>query len=164
MTQMVKSLPAMQETQVTWRRKWQPTPVFLPGEFHRQKRLAGYSLRSQRIRHPKQLSQTERETTGLSLHHIVRKQIKKAVICKPRRDFSPDTEFAGILILNIQPPEPKERKKCLLFKPPSLQYLLCQLSELKDSLPSILLLPTQVSRYYSYCCDSSVFPGLKCFC
>ena len=26
-----------------WRRKWQPTPVFLPGEFHGQGRLAGYS-------------------------------------------------------------------------------------------------------------------------
>ena len=26
-----------------WRRKWQPTPVFLPGEFHGQKSLAGYS-------------------------------------------------------------------------------------------------------------------------
>ena len=28
-----------------WKRKWQPTPVFLPGEFHGQKRnLVGYSL------------------------------------------------------------------------------------------------------------------------
>ena len=26
-----------------WRRKWQPTPVFLPGESHRQKSLVGYS-------------------------------------------------------------------------------------------------------------------------
>ena len=37
--QMVKNLPAMQETWVQslgwedpWRRAWQPTPVFLPGE------------------------------------------------------------------------------------------------------------------------------------
>ena len=28
-----------------WRRQWQPTPVFLPGEFHGQRSLAGYSLR-----------------------------------------------------------------------------------------------------------------------
>ena len=27
-----------------WRRAWQPTPVFLPGEFHGQRSLAGYSL------------------------------------------------------------------------------------------------------------------------
>ena len=28
---------------IPWRRKWQHTPVFLPGEFHRQRSLAGYS-------------------------------------------------------------------------------------------------------------------------
>ena len=44
----VKNLPAMQETQVwslSWedplRRAWQPTPVFLPGEFHGQRSLVG---------------------------------------------------------------------------------------------------------------------------
>ena len=26
-----------------WRRKWQPTPVFPPGESHGQRTLAGYS-------------------------------------------------------------------------------------------------------------------------
>ena len=29
---------------VSWRRKWQPTPVFLPRESHGQRTLAGYSL------------------------------------------------------------------------------------------------------------------------
>ena len=50
--QMVKNLPTMQETQVRslcredpWRRKWQLTSAFLPGEFHRQKSLVGYSPR-----------------------------------------------------------------------------------------------------------------------
>ena len=40
----------MQETQILsliwedpWRRKWQPTPVFLPGKSHGQRSLAGYS-------------------------------------------------------------------------------------------------------------------------
>jgi len=28
---------------IPWRRTWQPTPVFLPGESHAQRRLAGYS-------------------------------------------------------------------------------------------------------------------------
>ena len=27
---------------IPWRRAWQPTPVFLPGEFHRQRSLVGY--------------------------------------------------------------------------------------------------------------------------
>ena len=47
---MVKNLCAKQETQVQslgqedpWRREWLPTPVFLLGKFHGQRRLAGYS-------------------------------------------------------------------------------------------------------------------------
>ena len=28
---------------IPWRREWQPTPVFLPGKFHGQRSLAGYS-------------------------------------------------------------------------------------------------------------------------
>ena len=47
---MVKNLPAMQETRVQslgweerWRSKWLPTPVFLPGKFHKQRSLAGYN-------------------------------------------------------------------------------------------------------------------------
>ena len=28
---------------IPWRRKWQPTLVFLPGKSHRQRNLAGYS-------------------------------------------------------------------------------------------------------------------------
>ena len=48
--QRVKNPPAMQETwfhawfgTIPWRRKWESTPVFLPGEFHEQRSLAGYS-------------------------------------------------------------------------------------------------------------------------
>ena len=38
---------------IPWKRKWQPTPVFLPGKFHGQTSLVGYSPwgRSQRVRH-----------------------------------------------------------------------------------------------------------------
>ena len=28
---------------IPWRRAWQPTPVFSPGEFHGQRSLVGYS-------------------------------------------------------------------------------------------------------------------------
>ena len=35
-----------------WRREWQPTPVFLPGQSHGQRSLAGYSPRGcKRVRH-----------------------------------------------------------------------------------------------------------------
>ena len=42
----VKNLPASAGDtglKILWRRKWQPTPVFLPGEFHGQRSLVGYS-------------------------------------------------------------------------------------------------------------------------
>ena len=44
-----------------WRGKWQPTPVFLPGKFHGQRSLAGYSPRSH-----KELDTTE----WLSIHWV----------------------------------------------------------------------------------------------
>ena len=31
---------------IPWSRKWQPTPVFMPGKFHEQRSLAGYSPQS----------------------------------------------------------------------------------------------------------------------
>ena len=31
-----------------WRRKWQPTPVFLPGKSHGRRSLLGYSLRGRK--------------------------------------------------------------------------------------------------------------------
>ena len=56
--QSLKNLPAVQETgfdpwvrKIPWRREWQPTPVFLPGEFHGQRSLMGYSPWGRRVRH-----------------------------------------------------------------------------------------------------------------
>ena len=51
---MVKNVPAntgatedagsaLELGRFPWRRKWQPTPVFLPGKFHGQRSLACYS-------------------------------------------------------------------------------------------------------------------------
>ena len=47
---------------IPWRRKWQPTPVFLPGEFYGERSLAGHSPWSS-----KELDMTERLTLSLSL-------------------------------------------------------------------------------------------------
>ena len=48
--QRLKHLPTMRGPgfnpwvgKVPWRRKWQPTPVFLPGESHGWRSLVGYS-------------------------------------------------------------------------------------------------------------------------
>ena len=58
MAQMVNSLPPMQrkprfypwDGKIPWRRKWQPIPEFLPGEFHGQRRLVGHSPWDRRVR------------------------------------------------------------------------------------------------------------------
>ena len=49
--QTVKNLPAMWETwfdpwvrKIPWKSKWHRTPVLLPGKFHGQRSLEGYSL------------------------------------------------------------------------------------------------------------------------
>ena len=49
-TQTVKHLPVVRETWIRslgredpWRRKWQPTPVLLPGKLHGLRSLVGYS-------------------------------------------------------------------------------------------------------------------------
>ena len=66
--QMVKHLPAMRETWVQFlgredplEKEMAPAPIFLPGEFHRQRRLAGYSSWNH-----KESDMTERPTLSLS--------------------------------------------------------------------------------------------------
>ena len=46
------------------RRKWQPIPIFLPGEFHRQRSLVGYSAWG-----CKESDTIEQLTLSLSLKH-----------------------------------------------------------------------------------------------
>ena len=64
-----------------WKRKWQPTPVFLPGKSHEQRSLAGYeTMGSARVGHVLATDQTrttkcfftfslKRETQGFSLNN-----------------------------------------------------------------------------------------------
>ena len=71
MALIVKNSPAVQKTEemwidpwvrkILWRRKWQPTPVFLPGKSQGQRSLVGYSPWGR-----KELDTTER----LPLHFI----------------------------------------------------------------------------------------------
>ena len=80
--QMVKNPPAMRETWVQtlgffpglgrfpWRRAWQPTSVFLPGESHGQRCLAGYSPWDH-----KKLDMTERLSTVLEWNRHLLLQI-----------------------------------------------------------------------------------------
>ena len=74
-SQTVKNMPAMREAQVLslgqedhWRREWQPTPVFLLGEFHGQRRLTGYTVSPW---DHKELETTEQLTLSHSLLLLV---------------------------------------------------------------------------------------------
>ena len=65
--QMMKNLPVVQGPRfdpwvgkIPWRREWPPTLVFLPGEFHGQSSLVGYSSWSW-----KESDMTERGCTHL---------------------------------------------------------------------------------------------------
>ena len=67
MAQRVKSLPAMWVRKIPWRRKWQPTPVFLPGKSSWTEEPGGLqSVGSQRVGHNWETSLPL--STILSLH------------------------------------------------------------------------------------------------
>ena len=38
-----RDMSSIRVGKIPWRRKWQPTPVFLPGKSHGQRNLVGYS-------------------------------------------------------------------------------------------------------------------------
>ena len=56
---------------IPWRKEWQPTPVFLPREFHGQKSLAGYRPWGRR-----ELDQTERLTHTHTHTHTEERKTK----------------------------------------------------------------------------------------
>ena len=68
---------------IPWRRKWQPTPVFLPRKSHGQRSLAGYSPRD-----GKESDTTER----LTLSHFL---ICSMWLLIDRMDFIPNAYLLG---------------------------------------------------------------------
>ena len=56
---------------IPWRRKWQPTPVFLPGESHGQRSLAGYSPQGYTE------SNTTEATMSSSKHKVERDGVRR---------------------------------------------------------------------------------------
>ena len=54
---------------IPWRRKWQPTPVILPGKSHGQRSLAGYSPRGhKRVGHG--LATKQQQIASRELHSL----------------------------------------------------------------------------------------------
>ena len=50
---------------IPWRRAWQPTPVFLPGESHGQRSLVGYSVEESRTQLKRQCVRARAHTHAL---------------------------------------------------------------------------------------------------
>ena len=80
MAQKVKNMPAMREPQfnpwvrmIPWRREWQPTPGFLPGKSHVQRRPADCSI----VYGCRESDTTKQLTLSLSF----------AAICKKERSY-----------------------------------------------------------------------------
>ena len=76
---MIKNLPAVEEIrfdplvgEIPWRRKWQPTLVFLAGKSHGQRSLAGYSPWG-----CKELDMTEK----LTFHYSGKESEKRIYVC-----------------------------------------------------------------------------------
>ena len=72
---------------IRWRREWQPTPVFLPGEFHGQRSLVGYSPWGRK----------ESDTTGVT---NTREMSKLNITCDPGLNSESD----------LAPPPPPQIK------------------------------------------------------
>ena len=75
------------DRKIPWRRKWQPTPVFLPGKFHGQRSLAKLqSMGSQRVGHYWETCKEEKDSSletseetqwcqNLDLGHLASKNV-----------------------------------------------------------------------------------------
>ena len=95
---MVKNLMPVQEPQETWfdpsvrkipwRREWQPTPVFLPGEYHEQRNLAGYGPGGH-----KELDMTEWLTTATLM--LLLGRLSNTPHCHPQPRYRPHSNGMG---------------------------------------------------------------------
>ena len=74
---------------IPWRRKWQPTPIFLPGEFHAQRSLAGYNpwgrqsrtwLSNWAHRHAKYMLEKGKHLSLVRLHVCM---LSRLTLCNP---------------------------------------------------------------------------------
>ena len=63
-----------------WRRKWEPTPVFLPGKSHGQRSLAGYSpWGCRRVRHDLVTEQLQHKVRGWGESKLFSVQFSRSV-------------------------------------------------------------------------------------
>ena len=117
---------------IPWRRAWEPTPVFLLGESHRQTNPVGNSPWGRKKSGTTEVTQRAiqcdwypyKKSLGNSYMHrgkAMQGDNEKAAISPPRREASEETRSANTLILDFQPPE-VWANKCVLWRLLSLCY------------------------------------------
>ena len=99
--QTVKNLPAIEPMfhawvgKIPWEKKWQPTPVFLPGKSYGQRSLMGYNPWGH-----KELDMSERLTHTLLLRTRILGKAVHELAC--RFFFHPTHKFAPRTLLDDQ--------------------------------------------------------------
>ena len=118
--QMVKNLLVMQETQVQsgirkipWRKKWLPTPVSLPEEFHEQRSLVGYSPWGQKIwtwlrREAKSQWEKERYTHLNAEFQRITRRDKKAFLSNQCKEVKENNRMGRLEISSRRLEIPRE--------------------------------------------------------
>ena len=69
--ELMGSVPGF--SKISWRRAWQPTPVFLPGEAHGHRSLLGYSL----------LGDKESNITEVTYHAHICQYVHRCYVVSP---------------------------------------------------------------------------------
>ena len=82
---------------IPWRRKWQPTPVFLPGKFHGHRSLVGYTLWSCK---ESDMAMTEHSTAQI---HITQVHTHSTHI---QQGWEPMPSTSGMSEISAYPPSP----------------------------------------------------------
>ena len=117
----------------TWRRKWQPILVFLPGQFNEQRSLAGYSPWGST-----DLDMTEHAHTYTHLHYVILKA------------FSSDWAVLSQDVCG--------NRRGGVGRPSHLRPFLSQLSKLFLSRKTHCLLPTSMPQDQASGCDQCQSP------
>ena len=86
---------------ITWRRKWQPTPVFLCGEFHGQRSLEDCSPWGHKELDPTEQLSTHAHSLQIMLCSYVLVAQSRPTLCDPMDCSPPGSSVYGILQARI---------------------------------------------------------------
>ena len=91
---------------IPWRRKWQPTPVFLPGKSHGQRHLVGYSPWGHKVSDTTELLRTQTHT---HTHTHTDSRLGSKLKRNADRSLVSENDWLGCFRLNF--PFAKEKTK-----------------------------------------------------